>query len=109
MRDSTFWDSWHGAYHDPDSSLSRRLTVVQAEVDRWLDATAPRSVRVLSVCAGDGRDLLEVLAGRSDSDRVTATLVELDAGLVSRARECASLARLSQVQVRAGDAGSPST
>jgi SAM-dependent methyltransferase len=100
----TYWQSWHDAYADPTSSLSRRLRVVQEQVGRWLDETAPRSVRVLSVCAGDGRDLLGVLLGRVDSGRVTATLVELDPGLAAQAHDAAGDLRLD---VRVADAGDP--
>ena len=100
----TYWQSWHGAYADPTSSLSRRLLVVQEQVGRWLDETAPRPVRVLSICAGDGRDLLEVLAGRSDAHRVTATLVERDEGLAARARDATGGL---DVDVRVADAGDP--
>lgn len=99
----SYWQSWHGAYADPESSLSRRLRVVQAQVAGWLDETSPRPVRVLSVCAGDGRDLLEVLAARDDADRVTATLVELDPRLAEQARNRAT----SRVEVRTADAGDP--
>lgn len=103
----TQWEAWHGAYADPTSSLSRRLRVVQDHVRRFLDETAPRPVRVLSLCAGEGRDLLEVLAERDDAHRVTATLVELDAGLADRAR--ATAADLAGVEVRTADAGDPKT
>jgi SAM-dependent methyltransferase len=101
----THWQTWHEAYADPDSGLTRRLRLVQAQIDAWLDLCADRPVRVLSLCAGEGRDLLEVLAARADADRVTATLVELDAGLAQRAREAA--ARWPSVEVRTGDAGDP--
>ncbi|HEU4999574.1 MAG TPA: class I SAM-dependent methyltransferase [Lapillicoccus sp.] len=100
----TYWQSWHGAYADPSSSLSQRLRVVQEQVGRWLDETAPRPVRVLSLCSGDGRDLLEVLTARTDADRVTATLVELDSGLAAQAR---ASARGLAVDVRVADAGDP--
>jgi SAM-dependent methyltransferase len=99
----TYWETWHGAYADPASSLSRRLRVVQDQVAVWLDATAPRPVRVVSLCAGDGRDLLEVLAGRDDADRVTATLVELDPRLAGHARDRAR--GWSGIEVRTADAG----
>lgn len=79
--------AWHEAYDDPDSSLSKRLRAVRAEINRFLDNTAPRAVRVLSVCAGDGRDLLGVLARRPDRVRVGGTLVEIVPVLVDRARE----------------------
>ena len=99
----TYWESWHGAYTDPSSSLSRRLAVVQGCVDRWLDGTAPRSVQVVSLCAGDGRDLLDVLASRDDGGRVTGTLVELHPGLAGQAREAAR--RWPNIEVRTADAG----
>ena len=73
----SYWQSWHGAYADPESGLSRRLRTIQEQIGTWLDETAPRPVRVLSICAGDGRDLLGVLASRPDATRVSATLVEL--------------------------------
>ncbi|MEP6629553.1 MAG: class I SAM-dependent methyltransferase [Lapillicoccus sp.] len=101
----THWQTWHDAYADPGSSLSRRIRIVQGFVRDWLDETAPRPVRVVSVCAGDGRDLLEPLASRPDADRVTATLVELDPGLADRARTVAS--GLPGVEVRTADAGDP--
>ena len=101
----TYWETWHGAYADPASSLSRRLRVVQDEIARYLDTTAPRPVRVVSLCAGDGRDLLELLAGRDDADRVTGTLVELDPHLAGRAREGAQ--DRPGIEVRTADAGDP--
>lgn len=76
---------------------------MRAQITRRLDATAPDPVRVISACAGDGRDLLGVLAGRSDAARVTALLVEADPELAARAR--ASAATLSAlVEVRQADA-----
>ena len=102
----TYWESWHEAYADPSSPLSRRLAVVQDHVDRWLDQTAPRPVRVVSLCAGDGRDLLEVLASRADADRVTGTLVELNPGLAGQALETAR--RWPGIEVRTADAGETS-
>ena len=100
----TDWRAWHADYADPASALSRRLGVVQAQITRWLDRTQPRPVVVTSVCAGDGRDLLDVLTGRSDAARVTATLVELDADLAAAAASAA--ADLPGVVVRCADAGS---
>jgi hypothetical protein len=58
----------------------------------------------VSACSGDGRDLLGVLAGRPDAERVTATLLEFDARNVQRAREFASSAGLINVTVRQADA-----
>ena len=103
----TDWRAWHGDYADPASPLSQRLAVVQAQIARWLDRTQPRPVVVTSVCAGDGRDLLDVLTGRPDTGRVTATLIELDADLAAAA--AAKAADLPGVSVRCTDAGSSET
>ena len=44
----------------------------------------------------DGRDLLGVLSRRTDAHRVTALLIEHDAGLAARAREAADTLRLQK-------------
>ncbi|WJK41500.1 SAM-dependent methyltransferase [Solwaraspora sp. WMMA2056] len=54
------WSAWHEAYADPDSALSRRLAVVQARIRETLDAAPPGPVRVVSMCASEGRDVLGV-------------------------------------------------
>ena len=100
---STDWAEWHDAYARPGSGLADRLSAVCCHIDRHLDATAPDPVRVVSACAGDGRDLLGVLSRRSDADRVTALLVEHDARLAARARAAAD-ALPARVEVRQADA-----
>jgi hypothetical protein len=105
MNSMTDWDAWHSAYGDPNSLLSERLRVVQQRIDEWLDATAPAAVSVMSACAGDGRDLLHVLRGRSDARRVRATLLEVDPRNASRAAEQISRFGLSNIEVRRTDAG----
>lgn len=78
--------AWHTEYDDPESSLSIRLRVVQRAISDWLDRT-PGQVRVVSACAGQGHDLLGVLAerGPGDRDRVSGTFIELDP---ANAAEC---------------------
>jgi hypothetical protein len=101
------WHAWHLEYDDPGSSLARRLTVVRAELCRvleWLDAAGRAGPRVVSLCAGDGRDVLPVLA--SDHGNVRATLVEVDAELSAAARAEAARLGLEHVDVRTADAGS---
>lgn len=87
--DATNWRDWHDAYSRPGSGLPDRLAAVQAHIRRRLDETAPRSVQVISLCAGDGRDLLSVLREREDAQRVNALLVEYDADLAARAKTAA--------------------
>lgn len=100
---STDWAEWHDAYTRPDSGMGDRLAAVRAQIERRLDDTAPDPVRVVSACAGDGRDLLGVLSRRTDADRVTALLIEYDAGLAARAREAAAPLPAT-VEVRQADA-----
>ena len=109
MSSSTDWDAWHDDYADPASPLSERLRVVQGQIDEWLDESTPEPVTVLSSCAGDGRDLLEVLGRRPDADRVTGMLLEADPRNAARAE--AHVARLglrAGIEVRCADAGTSS-
>ncbi|MEU4578493.1 SAM-dependent methyltransferase [Nonomuraea sp. NPDC023979] len=91
------WVSWHDDYDRPGSSLGRRLAVVQGAVRAALDAGAER---VVSLCAGQGRDLLPVLAAHPRRGRVRARLVELDERNARLAEERAP----AGVEVVRGDA-----
>ena len=104
----TDWVDWHDAYERSDSGLGDRLAAVRAQIHRHLDDAAPKPVRVVSACAGDGRDLLGALAERSDADRVEALLVEYDTSLAGRARDAAQELP-SVVEVREGDAARSDT
>jgi hypothetical protein len=97
------YEQWHRRYEDPDSDLSWRLRVVQGYIQSALDERSG-AIRALSACAGDGRDLLEVLMRRDDASRVSATLVELHPAIAARAREAAA-STAARVLVRALDAG----
>ncbi|MDX6315800.1 MAG: hypothetical protein QOF84_2011 [Streptomyces sp.] len=98
------WHQWHDDYDRPDSSLGRRLRVVQERIRLALDAAAPGPLRAVSVCAGQGRDLLEVLARHPRGPEVSARLVELDARNAAVARRAAEAAGLREVEVVVGDA-----
>src|SRR2546430_11497645 len=99
------WRAWHDAYDDPGSSLAQRLVVVvQARIAAALDAAPPGPLRAVSMCAGQGRDLLPVLASHARGRDVTARLVELDPGLAATARRAAADAGLPGVEVVTGDA-----
>jgi hypothetical protein len=97
------WAAWHERYAQPDSVQSRRLPVVQAHIHAFLDGRAAPA-RAISMCAGDGRDLLGVLEV-SPGSRVRARLVELDPDLAARARERARLEAHGEVEVVTADAG----
>ncbi|WP_249997640.1 class I SAM-dependent methyltransferase [Actinoplanes sp. M2I2] len=86
------WVGWHDEYATPGSALARRLEVVRGHLRPLLDR--PRSV--ISMCAGDGRDVLPLLPAGS-----RAVLVEGDPVLADRARRSAA----DGVTVLTADAG----
>jgi hypothetical protein len=95
------WTSWHAQYEDPASPLSQRLAAVQQQIALALDRAAPGPLRLLSLCAGQGRDVLPVLATHPRGRDVRGRLVELDPGLAAAAREAAP----PSIQVLTADAG----
>lgn len=107
------WLGWHADYDAAGSSLARRLTVVRDYLERALSeapSEADGARRLISLCAGDGRDVLPVLARHDRGRMVQAVLVESDPELGRRARASAgALGLAGGVEVRTGDAGSAET
>jgi len=98
------WQAWHDAYEDPDSPLSQRLALVQTQFRASLDRAPPGPVRVVSICAGQGHDVIGVLAEHPRRGDVSVRLVELDERNVMLARGAVSAAGLDGVEVIAADA-----
>ncbi|MCE6997844.1 class I SAM-dependent methyltransferase [Saccharothrix sp. S26] len=98
------WHEWHADYDVAGSTLARRLRAVQAQVRAALDESPPGPLRALSLCAGQGRDLLEVLADHPRRDDVRARLVELDPRNAAIAEAAARAAGLTGVEVLTADA-----
>jgi Putative methyltransferase len=99
------WVEWHRDYDDPGSVLSRRLERVQGHLRAELDRAPSGSIRLISLCAGQGRDVIGVLTGHPRRDDVRARLVELDERNVAAARQAVQEAGLTGVEVAQGDAG----
>jgi hypothetical protein len=99
------WVGWHSQYAEHGSALSRRLRDVQQQISRYLDAAPPSDLSILSLCAGQGDDLLGVLPTHPAAARVRADLVELEEGNVSVARERIARLKLDRVEVHQADAG----
>ncbi len=99
------WLAWHDPYDDPSSSLSRRLEVVQRHLTATLDHCADGTISILSMCAGQGRELFGVLEGHHRAPDVTARLVELDDRNVAIAAGRATALGASRIEVIHGDAG----
>jgi hypothetical protein len=102
--ESTDWFRWHAPYTDPASPLSRRLAIVQQQLRRALPAVLEAPLRVISMCAGQGNDLLGVLRDYPHTDQVHARLVELDERNVHAARQAVEALHLQGVEVLHGDA-----
>ena len=102
---STDWVDWHRAYDDPGSDLSRRRRSVQAATRDWIARAPAGPLRIVSACAGDGRDLLEVLAEQPDPERFSARLLETDEDLAGQAEQLARRCGLAGVDVVRADAG----
>ena len=79
------WHEWHAAYDNPGSGLARRLAWVQDQVRAALDAAPAGPVRVISLCAGQGRDLIGALAQRRQA------IVDLLANTTALSRQLSKL------------------
>ena len=101
------WHRWHDIYED-NAGFKKRLQLVRKHLARCLDRSPPGEVRVISVCAGDGRDLLGALAEHPRRADVRGLLVELDPSLVAQGRNASeALGVAGQVQFVHGDATDP--
>ncbi|MBV8714154.1 MAG: alpha/beta hydrolase [Chloroflexi bacterium] len=98
------WADWHKAYDDPSSALSARLRVVQRELRQAIDRCPAGRVRLVSVCAGQGHDVIGALQGHPRCNDVNATLIEVDDDNVRAARERIAAAGLANVRVIGEDA-----
>jgi hypothetical protein len=105
MSGESYWVRWHRTYETEGSHLQLRVAVVERHIRDWLAAAAPgEPLRVLSLCAGQGRDLIGALAEHPRRAAVRARLVELDPRLAADARAAADAAGLEAVEVVQGDA-----
>lgn len=98
------WLEWHDLYNT-EPKLQQRLQIVREYISHSLDASPPGIIRVVSACAGDGRDLLGTLANHPRAKDVHARLVEINPQLVERGRATIeSLDLTQQIEFINGDA-----
>jgi Putative methyltransferase len=97
--------AWHDAYDKPGSGLHLRLLTVQDLIAAELDEAPPGPVRVISMCAGQGRDLIGVGRRHRRGGDLTGLLVEADPRNAATAREAIGQAGLDGLTVEQGDAG----
>ena len=80
----TDWFDWHRRYDSIDG-YQQRLALVQKRIADHLDAAPPGPITLLSICAGQGRDVSGVLARHPRRDDVRGLLVDLDPRNTARA------------------------
>ncbi len=104
MTTDSHWVNWHRMYDIDGSPLQLRLSLVQHYITAALAARGDAVTRVVSLCAGQGRDVIGALAERAGRPPVHARLVELDPQLVADARAAVGELGLDGVEVVEGDA-----
>jgi SAM-dependent methyltransferase len=100
------WAAWHHVYDNPQSRFSVRLRLVQAELRRLLDASPPGTpLTVVSICSGQGYDILGVLENHPRAGAVTTVLVDSSAANARAALARAERDGIPNVRTVVGDAG----
>jgi hypothetical protein len=90
------WSGWpQRAYLRPH--YLERLQVVQQHLAECLDQAPPGPLRIVSLCAGDGRDVIGVLQAHGRRSEVEAYLVELNGQSVADGARQAAAAGLEKV------------
>ncbi|MGM3307139.1 class I SAM-dependent methyltransferase family protein [Anabaena sp. WFMT] len=98
------WLEWHDLYNT-EPKLQQRLKIVQEYISYSLDNSPTGDIRIVSLCAGDGRDLLGTLAKHPRAKDVYAKLIEINPQLVERGRATIeSLGLTKQIEFINGDA-----
>lgn len=85
--------------------MGARLREVQSQIRAALDRAPSGPFRVVSACAGDGRDLLGALVDHPRRDDVRALLIELSPTLVAAGRARVRSMGVTGVEFAQGDAG----
>lgn len=98
------WSDWHQQYND-SPALMDRLRAVREQLRTTLDEYPPGPIQIVSVCAGDGRDLIGALSDHPRRQDVCASLLDTDRASLARGRAAAEAAGiLSQVRFLLADA-----
>src|SRR5437879_339115 len=89
------WDDWYKHY-ETLPSLQARLKIVREQITAALEDCPPGPIQILSICAGDGRDLVETLFNHPRRGDVTAALLDNHAESIGRGRAAADAAGLGR-------------
>src|SRR5262249_51249026 len=98
------WSQWHQLY-DVSPALMDRLTAVREQIRTTLDERAAGPIQIISICAGDGRDLIGALSDHSRRHDVAAWLLDPDRASPPRGRAAGEEAGVQgQIRFLAADA-----
>lgn len=98
------WFAWHDNYRTRPR-MRQRLQIVREYIATYLNQCPPGKITVISVCAGDSRDLTGTLFDHPRAPDVYGRLVEIDSRLVEAGRSAAESAGLvGQLEFICGDA-----
>lgn len=100
------WKGWHAIYDRP-SGVNSRLLAVQKAIRECLALLPAGPVSLLSIFAGDGRDLVPVVAESVRRNEVRCLFIENDEALVRAGRQRVKAHALSdRMEFRCADATS---
>lgn len=89
------WEHWHKGYN-VEPSMQARLRLVREQAGRLLQEHPPGPFQIISLCAGDSRDLLGLLRQHPRREDVTAWLLDTDQASLDRGRRAAEKAGLDR-------------
>jgi amino acid adenylation domain-containing protein len=89
------WNEWYKQY-DSFPSLQARRRIVCEQIAATLDDCPAGPIRIVSICAGDGRDLIGALLNHSRRNDVAAWLLDNHAESIARERAAAEQAGLER-------------
>ncbi|MFL6137244.1 MAG: class I SAM-dependent methyltransferase [Frankiaceae bacterium] len=105
MKREIDWFAWHRLYDDPTSKRAKRLERMQSAVLQALESVSSGPVELLSVCAGQGREISGALERFSRPREVNVRMIELDPRNAACAETAVRAAGSGRVEVTIDDAG----
>ena len=98
------WVKWHRLYETEPSRILR-LEFVEQHLSDCMHGIPAGSFKVVSICSGDGRDIIGVLSDHPRRNDARVRLVEINPNLVEAGRNAIESAGLAkQVEFFLGDA-----
>jgi Methyltransferase domain len=89
------WDNWHKLY-ETSEDFRTRLRMVCQQISAVLDRCPDGPIRIISICAGDGRDVLEAVSEHHRCGDVQAFLLDNHAASLERGQRSAEKASMSE-------------